>query len=281
MEKRTKRLRNAPLVHVLVQVAFPPVADWPDRIAGVRSEFHEAGFPIFQPSNREEVVFQVKADGTPPEVQRQTTPVASFMNQEQRFAFQLWSSSLVLHTTSYHSFGDFIGILKVGLRALQAAMSPECVHRIGLRYVDLIQPREGEKLSDYVEPGVTGFPFKDLSDFDIRGVAVNSHTVGLTPLGALAVRVMTLPPGQFLPPDLEIGGLRLPENADPNRPGLAIDFDHYAVFAGDGVENQPISFDVDDIVRRVAELHDPLKRAFLAAVTDTAQERWGGWEEVP
>jgi uncharacterized protein (TIGR04255 family) len=281
MEKRPTRLRNAPLVHVLVQVAFPPVADWPDRISNVRSQFHEAGFPIFQPSKREDVLFQVKADGTPPEVQRQTTPVASFLNQEQRFAFQLWNSSLVLHTTSYRSFGHFVGMLRVGLRVLQAAMSPESVHRIGLRYVDLIQPREDEKLSDYVEPGVMGFPFKDLSDLDIQGVAVNSHTVGLTPSGALAVRVMTLPSGQFLPPDLEIGGLRLPENADPNRPGLAVDFDHYAVFAGDSVESQPILFEVDDICRRVAHLHDPLKHAFLAAVTATAQERWGGWEEVP
>jgi uncharacterized protein (TIGR04255 family) len=264
----------------LVQVAFPPVPDWPDRIAGLRIGFHEAGFPIFQPSNREEVLFQVKVDGTPPEIQRQSIPVASFLNREQRFAFQLWNSSLVLHTTSYHSFGHFVGILADGLRALQAVMSPDSVSRIGLRYVDLIQPGEGEKLSEYVQPGVTGFPFKDLPHLGIRGVAVNSHTVGLTSLGALAVRSMTLPPGQFLPPDLEIGGLLLPENADPNRPGLAVDFDHYAVFAGDGVETQPIPFDVDDVCRRVADLHDALKHAFLAAITETAQERWGGWEEV-
>jgi uncharacterized protein (TIGR04255 family) len=281
MEKRPTRLRRAPLVHVLAQVAFPPIPEWTDRVASLGAGFHEAGFPISQPSRREEVVFGLKDGGVPPDVQHQTIHVASFLDRDQRFAFQLWNSSLVLHTTAYQSFGHFAGMLQSGLQVLRAVMGPQSVHRIGLRYVDLVQAHDGENLSEYVTPGVMGFPFKALPDLGIKGVAINSHAVGLTQHGALAVRTLTLPPGQFLPPDLETGGLRVPAHADPSRPGLAVDFDHYSVFAGNGVESsQPIPFDVADICQRVTELHDGLKLAFLAAVTDAALERWGGWEDV-
>lgn len=281
MQEPAMRLRRSPLVHVLAQVAFPPVPDWTARQPDVQKALYEIGFQRFREAESSQLTLEIGGGGQPPTVAQRAVVFREYADRDGRFAFQSTEEALLLHTTGYQDFGHFIGLLGQGLRAVGAVLGVQLVNRIGLRYVDLVQGIEGERLSAFVKPGMLGFPFRDAPDLAVTQMAVSSQSVGLTKLGALAIRSVTLPAGQFLPPDLDIAGLRAPEKVDASQPGLVLDFDHYSVFAGANASAPPLDFEVESVIAHVASLHADLKAAFLASVTERAIERWGGWEPVP
>lgn len=281
MQEPAMRLRRSPLVHVLAQVAFPPAPEWTERQSAVQKALYDMGFQRFREAELNHLTLDIGDGGQSPTLGQRAIAYREYADRDGRFAFQSTAEALLLHTTGYQDFGHFIRLLEQGLQAVGAAMGVQLVNRIGLRYVDLVQSRDGEQLSAFVKPGLLGFPFRDAPELGVTRAAVSSQSIGVTTLGALAIRSMTLPPGQFLPPDLDIAGLRAPENADPSQPGLVLDFDHYSIFAGANASAPPLDFDVKLVIAHVASLHADLKTAFLASVTDHAIQQWGGWEPVP
>lgn len=281
MLQHALRLKNSPLVHVLTQVAFPPVPSWTERVPELRKSFYDNGFQHYRDTETTEVMFEVPGRGGAPNVHQRAIPFHEFADRDGRFAFQLTEAAIVLHTTGYKDFQHFTELLSNGLRLVRDVLGIHVVSRIGLRYVDLVQAGTGSELAQFVKPGLLGFPFREVPELGVALAAFNSHTVGRTSLGALAVRSMTLPPGQYLPHDLDIAGLRPPERVQLTQPSILLDFDHYSIFTGAGASVPPIDFDVEAILRHVEQLHGVLKAAFLASVTDLAIKHWGPWEAVP
>lgn len=274
------RLRNAPLVHVLAQVTFPPVPDWAEREGELRAKLYNAGFQRYRPAEMREVTVEFPAQGAPPAVQHRVASFAEFIERDERFAFQSGPSSFVLHSTGYRGFDHFLQLATRGLQLLGESMGVRLVDRIGLRYVDLIQVQDGERLSNFVSPGLLGFPFREARHLGVSQVAFMTHSAGITEIGTLAVRSMVLPPGRFVPQDLDIGGLRPPGHVDAKLPSLALDFDHYTIFSGPAASLPPLDYDVDRIGAHLQALHQTVRAAFDAVVTEHAISTWGGWEDI-
>jgi uncharacterized protein (TIGR04255 family) len=273
-----QKLKNAPLVHVLAQVVFPPVLQLEELAPTLGQPMSDLGFP--RPSRIElhEILMQVGGLEGAPAPRPIRRMQFEFADRDQHTAFVLAESSFVLQTSAYTTSEPFLQLLERGLSLVQKHLGLRLVDRIGLRYVDLVQPESGEPFGDYVHKGLLGYPFREEPKLKATRGAFATQSVAVTPTGTLAIRSAVLEPGQYLPPDLQPTNLRRPTNVKLNRSGLAVDFDHFTLFHGP--EASSVDFDVSFISAHVDRLHTTLRDAFDAIVTPYAIERWGPWEEV-
>jgi len=267
------RLQNAPLVHVVAQVVFSPILTIERHVPELQERLG-ASFPRF----RKAVIATIPVLGREA---GETSPQWEFADRSQRTGVVLTSSSVVLHTAAYTSNEPFLFQMYAVLVALRELVPTlQVVERIGLRYVDLVRPREDESYGKYVHVGLLGFPFRDAPQLDARSVNFLTQSVATTNTGFLAIRSITLSPGRFLPPDLDAGMLQTPAAAPTTgtMPGLAVDFDHFTLF--NGPNTHAMDFDPDTIVAHLKTLHRTLRQAFDVIVTPYALEQWGPWVAV-
>ena len=284
------RLRNAPLVQVLAQVVYAPVLNWKEHVPKFQERLIELGFPRVNKQESAEIRVEFGGPGQPTEgaarhgglvgpssVQQQVITHYEFADRAQQTAFVLGESAFVLHTSDYQSKEPFFALLERGLEILNACMRVTLVERIGLRYIDLVQPGSGERFGQYVHAGLLGYPFAEAPKLKAARRGFATQSVATTPDGSLAIRSAVVPPGQYLPPDLNPGSLRRPTNIDVKSAGLVIDFDHFTIFnePGRAMDFAPVS-----VVEHLTALHATLREAFEVCVTDYARQKWGPWEEV-
>lgn len=279
MPSSERRLKAAPLVHVLVQVVFPPVPHWGERLDALKSAFYGAGF--IRPGKVQVTEMQLGVpDQSVWQAEHRLIEQDRYCDKNERFALTFSDAGVVMQTSGYKSFRHLKSLMEAVLRPLEEIMQVAVVDRIGLRYVDLVQLQVGEHFGEYVHNGLLGFPFKQSPQLGVARVGFSTQSIGLTAVGPLAIRSAILPPGQFLPPDLESFGLRAPERVDAARPGLVVDFDHFSLFSGAGAQ-PAMAFRTEAILNHLETLHTVVKDAFLAIATDHAIAAWGGWEEIP
>ena len=102
------------------------------------------------------------------------------------------------------------------------------IHRVGLRYVDVVRPRAGKSFRFYLRPGLHGVPDEvfqpggHLLHIESRGRTV----VGGHP-GAMVVRIVQNNQGLSLPPDLMAAAPSLSPRAEAGGLVTLIDMDHY------------------------------------------------------
>jgi uncharacterized protein (TIGR04255 family) len=143
----------------------------------------------------------------------------------------------------------------------------DLVERIGLRYVDLVRPQEGEDPALYLDPGLLGFPFQRVSGIPTSRPTFRIESQATTTQGFLAVRCSWPDKQLYLPPDMIPTVLAFEFQLQPNERPVILDFDHYSVEVRDFVPGR--------IVDAVADLHDAIDVAFRKAVTDYAFKTWG------
>jgi uncharacterized protein (TIGR04255 family) len=264
MKKRDRvlRLRNSPLVHVLAQVVFAPVLSMRDHIPAIQSQLRRAGLPRYQ----EHAIQTVLLSGGAPEVASKRR--WDFIDREAHLAVSLMEEAVVLQTSAYGTFEPFLDMLHCVLDSVAQESSPSLVERVGLRTIDIVHPKQGERLAEYLQPGLLGFPFEQIPESGgrpggFRVESVSETTVG----GVLAIRCYQLPPGQFLPPDLVPSPLEYPLWLQKLTSAAALDFDHYSIRAFD--------FRTPDIIERLWDLHDVIGSALRRAVTEHA---WSVWD---
>lgn len=262
------QLRNAPLVHVIAQVVFSPVLAIAEQVPSIQSKLIARGFPRFSQASFQEIVFT----GANPAAAVPRTRWY-FSNPSQRSTIVLTDTSLTLHTTEYGDHGPFLDLLRDLTQILRETAPVSLLERIGLRYIDLIRPRDGERFGMYVHEGLLGYPFRESTGLEAVTKGFATQSVAETPLGTLAIRSVVVPAGLPVPPDIESVPIQYPERSLSSESALAVDFDHYTVFA-----TEPLPFDAEVIISRATELHSTLSVAFKTIVTDHAIEVWGPWE---
>lgn len=265
------RLKNAPLVHVLAQVAFSPILALERYLADIQGRFGPE-YPRF----RESTITAIPLMGSGPAAAPSAVVQWEFADRAQRIGIVLTKSGVVLQTTAYGSRESFFTRLHAILSTIRDfAPSTPLVERIGLRYVDLVRPVGDEPYGTYVHMGLLGFPFRDSPKLAARSLGFLTQSVAKTPHGMLAIRSATLPPGTLLPPDLDPGMLQPPFAPEKGgRPGLAVDFDHFTVFDG---TLPPMDFEPDAILAHTIRLHATLREAFDTIITEEALKQWGPW----
>jgi len=105
-----------------------------------------------------------------------------------------------VHVSRYSSFDVFCSALQYALDTVHSIVTLGLIERIGLRYVDVVRPSEGEELRQYLHPGLLGF---NDADVGVRGSIRMSVYQGETDSGTLLFRLAQRNDRGFLPPDLE------------------------------------------------------------------------------
>ena len=261
-------LANQPLVLVLGQVRFSPVRQMSDYIPAIQEEFRRHGFPIERAGKVQQLIFG-PSGGVPVQVVEEQR--WEYRTRDETWSILVMQNCVVLQTTAYGRFEHFADRL---LHAVGTVLSKTehdqlgVVERVGLRYVDVVRPRDGEDFRFYLRPG-----FHGVADEVFRAGTHRLHveSTGRTSVGdvsgTLIVRVVQNDQGVSLPPDLVGGAPKLAPRAVNGELITLIDMDHY-------IEGnfQP---EAGWIVARMYEMHDHIVETFHDhVVTEDAVTVW-------
>ena len=248
-------LAQNPLVCVLAQIRIAPVLSMDNFLKPIQERLRLSGYPKFQSIEQEEIIIG------PRPIARQSTRWI-FIDRDGFQGIVLSQNSIVLQVTRYSSFEDFTSRLLATLKAIGEEAKLALVERIGLRYVNRICPETGESLDQYLQPGVLGLPGEKIGTS--RG-QLRFEQRGETALGKLVVRVFQNE-GADLPPGIEPLGLNLPPLEGNGGLKTILDVDHFSPLQRD--------FEPNALVADMWKLHEFTDRAFRAAITDYALNKW-------
>ena len=167
-----------------------------------------------------------------------TTPVQlterhrwDYRNRDETWSILLTQDTVVLQTTAYTRFEDFAERLRMAVHTVLAESEHDrlgVVHRVGLRYIDVVRASGGKDFRFYLRPGLHGVPDEvfqpgqHLLHTECRGRTV----VGGNP-GTMVVRIVQNDQGSSLPPDLVDAAPSLSPRAEAGELVTLIDMDHF------------------------------------------------------
>lgn len=252
------KLRSSPLVFVLSQIRFAPILKMSEFIPEIQERLRRTGFPGFEVRR-------------PQEIEIGPTQIAIpksrwfFWNRTRTSVVIVSDDFVVLGTSRYTLFEAFAEALNKVLVVISETTAPSHTERLGLRYVDLVRPAEGESFDDYLNTGLRGLSLEALG---ARTAIIRSHTLAETDEGSLSIRIWQNRDGQPLPPDLARDDFPVvAPQAKDGETWTILDIDHYSSESHD--------FVVDKLIGVMWALHDGAARAFRASVTANALARWG------
>ena len=262
-----KKLTNAPVYYTVAQVQFNPVLDLDGYIPAIQSKMREAHSPDYK---KEVVQRLVLPFGAAEQGQISAAPTVTpqvrylFGDIAGRSIFLLDTNALSFQTTSYETFETFSESFLKGLGILHDALRLDFVERVGLRYLDAVQPlKDGETLRDFLVPEVLGLALRGQGELQ-HSV---SETVALTPAWQLVSRVVIRHGRVGLP--TELGGLAPTiEPRFTQREGL------HAIVDTDASLGVREVFELSKVGARLTALHDEIVTSFNATVTDHARSSW-------
>lgn len=264
-ECRYVPLSKPPLVLVLCQVRFSPVLKMPDYIPEIQEAFRRLGFPIERAGKIPQLTI------TPGGVEVVEKQRWEFRTKDERWSITVLDGSVALHTTGYERFEGFAEHLVRAVEIVLAKTEHDrlgLVERVGLRYVNLVRPRQNEDYRVYLQPGFHGLSGEVFRPHSHR---VQVQSSGRTKVGdtegSMVVRVSQNDQGFDLPPDL-VGGV--PNHTSRAKAGelvTLIDMDHF-------IEGK-FEPDAERVVSHAFTMHDHLVETFHEhVVTEQAVEVW-------
>lgn len=261
-------LPNAPLVYTIGVVHFPAVPDAKRFVPA----FHDAirdRYPNSAFVNLAQANLQFGPQGI--QVLQQEAPMWQFSNPDRSWAFILAPQLLVLHTIAYVDHKDFVATLRFGLERLLAVPGIKLtyIEAMGIRYVDSVKVRPGERLDQYLKPTVLPPTFDELPGLQVaEGIYVSRFT---TDVGELRFQVLRNP-ATVLPPELETPLIQ--QNGwTMKRP----DGDFAVVDIDNGTRFDPLKpMDVQAVCDHMLELRRVAKAMFESIGTEHAMRVWNG-----
>ena len=226
----------------------------------------EAQFPDYKKEVVQRIVLPFGGAEQGQMVAPAITPQSRYLfgDINERSLFLLETNVLSFQTTSYDTFETFSGALLKGLSILHDALRLDFVERIGLRYLDAVQPSTvGETLRQFLVPEVLGLA--------LRGEGQLQHSVSETSVttaaGQLVSRVLIRHGHVGLP--MELGGL-----APVIDPRFTQHDSLHAIVDTDASISHREVFDLAKVGARLTALHGEIVKSFNATVTDHAKTSW-------
>jgi len=266
-----ERDSRPPVFYALGQLHFNPIPRISDYAPLVQDVLRREGWTEYQEETSRE--FQVSPGaGSEPEVRQRDRTRWIFNDTNQTQGFTLREGSLVFHTTHYEEFAPFLASMLRGLQVLHEAAELQYVSRVGLRYLNAVDPAtmHDEPLERLMDAGLLG-----LSGVHERGLRHSfSETVADVDGGTLISRALVSPNGLSWPPDLQPSVLELQPrfNVSGRKVGI-LDHDFFRAF-----QRPHLPCDQEVIQRQIEECHEVIGRMFMDATTQKAREIWGVYE---
>lgn len=251
---------NSPLIVVLAQVRMTPVLDLESYIPKLQNSLRSRGYPRLL-TRKTKTTRQDSMGQT--DLEESTDWV--FSDKQAQFCFVVGERSLALVTSAYDSFDDFASRLEEGLGLVHEVIEVTGVERLGLRYVDLIEPSVEKPLSYFVESSVLGV---SLEEFGRRLSGFTRATFQTAEDRRLFVQTVERPAGLIIPPDLISLQLKLRKPEFMETAFGILDFDHFSEYA------QAVDYSTDEILKEFWGLHDVVDKAFRKVTTEEAKRDW-------
>jgi len=265
------KLRDSPLLYVLMIVDIEPVMAIESYIPKIQDALRLQGFPRFDKSQVTELTF------SPQGMTTSETSQWHFADSDRTTSILMSQTKIGLETTAYDTFEKFCQDFEIGLSvALQEFGGSLVAQRLGLRYVNAVQPNVGEEFGAVLKEQLVGF------EENFAGVTNMNFQIffqGATPEGTLSVRVIQPPTyadqpnaALLLPPDLNTE-LKIPLKVDFGRKYRLLDLDH--------ATKSEMVLDMKTLFPILTGLHARIETAFLEAVNQEAYTRWAGVSQTP
>ena len=261
-----KKLNNAPVYYTVAQVQFNPILNLEGYIPAIQAKMREAHFSDYRHELFQQLIIpfggaemgQMAAPGLTPQSRY------LFGDISGHSMFLLETNAMSFQTTNYDTFESFSATLLKGLGILHEALGLDFVERIGLRYLDAVQPVNGnETLRDFLVPEVLGLALHGKGQLQ-HSV---SETIFVTPTCQLVSRVL-----------IRFGKVSLPMELMGAAPTIAPRFVqpeglHAIVDTDASIANRE-AFEITKVGERLIALHDEIKTSFEQIVTEHALSSW-------
>ncbi len=253
------QLTKSPLVLVLCQVRISAVRDMAKYIPKLQDRLRREEFPV--DASRELVELNVPAEGS---VTKRRRAHWEFRTLQEDCSIIVGESAVSIQTTAYSSFERFLDVLLLAMTAVDKVVGDLVVERVGLRYVNLIEPQPHESWKNYVQPGYHG---QENELMGTENTVSFMQTVADTgPNQSMIVRLAQNREGALVPPDLVPHRPVLERQAEEGKLITLLDLDHFRE------SREP--FRIENVMEKAWELHAGLDVMFRAMVTPHALETW-------
>lgn len=249
-------LARPPLALVIGQVRFAPVRKMPEMVDDLQETMRHVGLERFDEEKVQQVHFGPKITTT--DVTRWV-----FRNRNRTESVFLTQGFIVLATSEYERFEAFQDRLVSLVDELQKIASPSFAEQVGIRYLNLLREIDGGNPSQLVADGLRGLSADEL---ECEASQTQTMTRSQTDMGVLTIRCLDMVGADFLPPDLQIQGMKFSNKPDEQEAYRLLDIDNTTT-DGDGIE-------FDELKDTLWKLHRFTSRAFKQSVTDFARECW-------
>jgi uncharacterized protein (TIGR04255 family) len=235
----------------------------PEFIPQIHDLLRKEGFPEDVSSTVQQVVI---TPGNQPQITERKQD--EFRSKDNQWSLTISEDMLALVTTAYNRFEGFASRLRRCLEIVDqvAEIHHGLINRIGLRYVDVINPHPpGETFRNYLQPSLHG---PKSSVFTDSNQWMHLESVGRTEVGTMIVRITQNDQGIVLPPDIIHKPMKHKMKVDAGKLITLVDTDHYAESSWD--------YDLESIINKTNELHEAINAAwFNDLVTQEALDIWG------
>ncbi len=249
-------LARPPLALVIGQVRFSPVRKMPEMVDNLQETMRHAGLERFSEEKVQQIHFGPKITTT--DVTRWV-----FRNRKQTEAVFLTQDFIVLATSEYVRFETFEERLRSLVEKLRQIASPSFAEQVGIRYLNLLRGIDGATPSQLVADGLRGLSADEL---ECESSQTQTMTRSQTEIGVLTIRCLDMVGTDFLPPDLQIQGMKFANT--PDEP------DRYRLLDIDNTTRNDDAIEFDDLKEILWKLHRFTSRAFKKSVTDFARQCW-------
>jgi len=260
-----KKMQNAPVYFTIVQVRFNSILALESYAPKIQESLRKQKFPDVKRGVL--TTFNISPP-VPDEESNPHIPLSQalrfmFYNMERTSGFLLDEGALTFQTTKYETFEKFSEDFLKGLKVVHEVVDLSYTDRIGIRYLDAIFPKEGEKLSEYLIESVRGIAEK------LEGVIVHSFSETLVRRDEvnLLARAIIQNGKLGFPPDIKPDILKIEERFK-NLQGL------HAILDTDGFTELRESFSLEKVNEHLYTIHSEINKAFRATITDKALKAW-------
>ncbi|MGF6980047.1 uncharacterized protein (TIGR04255 family) [Paraburkholderia sp. JPY465] len=262
------RMANAPVYYALLQAQFNPIPAMEKYAGEVQDLLRRDGYTLFEEQAMPQLEFVFEANDAPPVPKVGTLKVWRMTTADRTSSFVLSPTFIAFHTTHYDTRRQFLPNGLRGLEHVHKVVGLDHVSRLGLRYLDAVQPREAETVDQYLAGGLRGVQFGAVEQSASSEQVFETQPGVLADRGILVARVHRAVAPLGFPPDVAPHGLVIKDRfakQEPQRHAV-IDTDHF-------VQGR-FPLDFASLASQLEALHRDIRRAFEAIVTPHALKAW-------
>lgn len=262
-EYRHVKLQNSPLSLVLCQIKFSKVRRMPEFIPQIQDALRKEGFPVDASYKMQHVKMEPNKAPEIIEVSQD-----EFRSKDNQRSIIVSEDMLVLMTTAYDDFDTFSKWLRQSLEIIDdaAQIRHGVITRIGLRYVNIIDPENGKTFRNYLKDGFHGVTKSSVFIDDNPWLQFESG--GKTNEGMMIVRTIQNSQGLVFPPDILINNpMNCKIKITHSNPITLVDIDHFS--------EGNFDYDLNSIMKTADDLHHGINSNwFNDIVTNEALAIW-------